>query len=133
MEYYETQNKDWLTTLLLCLFCGGLGAHRFYVGKTGTGVLWLLTLGCFGIGSIVDLITIITGSFTDINGNALVKNNGQTAAQQQTQSIPAQQANVNAQPKNPYEQLEKLAKLHEQGILSDEEFSTMKSDILGRL
>ena len=133
MEYYETQKKDWLTTLLLCLFCGGLGAHRFYVGKTGTGVLWLLTLGCFGIGSIVDLVTIITGSFTDINGNALVKNNGQTAAQQQTQSIPAQQANVNAQPKNPYEQLEKLAKLHEQGILSDEEFSTMKSDILGRL
>ncbi len=67
--------KDWLTTLLLCLFLGVLGVHRFYVGKTGTGIVWLLTGGCFGIGYLVDLIKIICGKFTDKKGNLIQKEN----------------------------------------------------------
>lgn len=50
---------DWLTTLLLCIVVGGLGGHRFYVGKIGTGIIQLLTLGGCGIWSLVDLIMII--------------------------------------------------------------------------
>lgn len=40
------ETKDWLTTFLLCLFCGGLGVHRYYVGKIGTGILYTLTAVC---------------------------------------------------------------------------------------
>ena len=65
--------KKWLVALLLDIFVGTLGAHRFYVGKIGTGIVWLLTCGVFGIGWIVDLILILTGKFTDKQGNALVK------------------------------------------------------------
>ena len=59
------------TALLLCFFLGGFGAHRFYVGKIGTGFLWLFTLGFWGVGTIVDFIMILDGKFTDAFGAAL--------------------------------------------------------------
>lgn len=65
--------KSWLVALLLSLFLGGIGAHRFYVGKTGTGIVWLLTCGCLGIGWIVDFVQILLGRFTDKQGNVLRK------------------------------------------------------------
>lgn len=63
--------KSKMVALLLCIFLGELGIHRFYVGKIGTGIIWLLTGGCFGIGYIVDIVMIATGKFTDKAGNAL--------------------------------------------------------------
>jgi hypothetical protein len=69
----EGEGKDWLTTLLLCIFLGGLGIHRFYTGHTGIGVVQLLTLGGCGIWALIDLIMIIVGSFKDAKGNLLVK------------------------------------------------------------
>lgn len=57
--------KSKMTALLLCIFLGGIGAHRFYVGKGGTGILYLLTFGFWGVGWIIDIISIATGSFRD--------------------------------------------------------------------
>ena len=53
---------------LLAFFLGVFGAHRFYVGKTGTAVLQLFTLGGFGVWWLVDLIMVATGSFRDADG-----------------------------------------------------------------
>jgi TM2 domain-containing membrane protein YozV len=60
--------KSFTTTLLLCILLGGLGAHRFYLGKTGTGIAMILTLGGFGIWAFIDLIVIVTQGFTDSDG-----------------------------------------------------------------
>jgi len=71
----DGEAKDWLTTLLLCIFLGSLGVHRFYTKHTVIGVVQLLTLGGCGIWTLVDLIIIITGSFKDADGNKLVRRN----------------------------------------------------------
>lgn len=58
---------------VLCFFLGGLGIHRFYVGKVGTGLLWLFTFGLFGIGIIVDFIMILCGAFKDSTGAPILR------------------------------------------------------------
>ena len=72
-QTYNFPPKDWLTALLLCIFLGFFGVHRFYVGKAGTGILWLFTGGMFWIGWLIDIILIATRSFTDSMGRPLVK------------------------------------------------------------
>lgn len=60
--------KNFLATLLFCILLGTLGVHRFYVGKIGTGILMLLTLGGFGIWWLIDVILISCGAFRDKDG-----------------------------------------------------------------
>lgn len=64
----RVSEKSRLASLLLCLFLGALGVHRFYVGKVGTGVVQILTLGGFGIWTLIDFIMIIAGAFSDKKG-----------------------------------------------------------------
>jgi len=63
--------KQYVTTLLLSFFLGGLGVDRFYLGYTGMGVGKLLTLGGCGIWSLVDFILIAMRKVTDSQGNPL--------------------------------------------------------------
>lgn len=63
--------KKRLPALLLCFFLGFLGIHRFYAGKIGTGIAWLLTGGALGIGALIDFVMIAVGSFKDKEGKKL--------------------------------------------------------------
>ena len=67
----EKENKDGAITLILCLFLGYLGVHRFYSGHIGIGVIQLLTGGGCGIWTLIDLIMIIAGSYKDADGNTV--------------------------------------------------------------
>ena len=64
-------DKKILPTFLLCFLFGVFGFHRFYVGKIGTGIIQLLTLGCLGLWTMVDLVLIIIGAFADKSGHKL--------------------------------------------------------------
>ena len=66
---YSSKSK--IVALLLDIFLGYFGAHYFYVGKIGMGILYLFTLGLFYIGWIVDIFRIAFGKFTDKNGKIL--------------------------------------------------------------
>ena len=57
-----------IAAILITFFLGGLGVHRFMAGKIGTGIIWLLTGGFFGIGWLVDFIMVCTGSFKTKSG-----------------------------------------------------------------
>lgn len=59
--------------LALGIPLGVFGAHRFYVGKVGTGLLQLCTLGGCGLWWLYDMILIFTGAFTDAEGRRVVK------------------------------------------------------------
>jgi hypothetical protein len=73
MDPIPISPKSRLVALLLCIFLGSLGAHRFYVGKVGTGVLMLLTFGGLGVWTVIDLIFVAVGSFTDNAGRRVFR------------------------------------------------------------
>ena len=121
----NVSEKDWLTTLLLCIFLGGLGIHRFYVNKPLTAVLWLLTAGCFGVGVIIDICSIASGSFTDGDGAVILSEKQRDRAHGSGLQ--------DAPPVDVVEQLRKLGELRDSGILSDEEFAAKKSVLLDKI
>jgi TM2 domain-containing membrane protein YozV len=71
----DASDRKYGVAVCLCaifgLFLGPLGVHRFYVGKIGTGLLMLVTLGGLGIWALIDLIMIIIGSFKDKDGHPI--------------------------------------------------------------
>jgi hypothetical protein len=70
-ESHLSSPKDKGTAILLVMFLGFLGVHRFYVGKVGTGILMLITLGGVGIWALIDFIMILNNNFKDNNGFVL--------------------------------------------------------------
>lgn len=77
-------------TLALSVFLGVFGAHRFYTGKVGTGLLMLCTLGGFGIWYVYDVILVASGGFRDAEGRLVTKWDAEEAAKAATSGIPSE-------------------------------------------
>ena len=111
-----SSDKDFVPTMLLCFFLGGFGIHRFFVGKTGTGILMLLTLGGLGIWWIIDIFLIVTGSFEDSEGRVIAYQAAGAVNREPAKDIPAE--------------IRKFAELKKDGLISEEEFDKKKKELL---
>ena len=65
--------KKFVPAVLLCFFLGAFGIHRFYLGKVGTGILMLVTLGGLGIWTLIDFVRLVVGSLGDKDGLPLAR------------------------------------------------------------
>jgi len=74
-EAVDISSKSRLATTLLCILpawiVGIAGIHRFYLGKIGTGIAMLLTLGGLGIWTLIDFIYVVSGSMKDKEGKVI--------------------------------------------------------------
>jgi TM2 domain-containing membrane protein YozV len=69
----SSEQRDWLTMVLVCFFFGVFGVHRFYTGYRAIGVIQLLTAGGCGIWWAVDFLMILVGSYRDADGRPLAR------------------------------------------------------------
>ncbi len=135
--------RDYTTTLLFSILLGFLGVHRFYVNKIGTGIVWLLTGGCLGIGWLIDIILVATGAFQDKEGGYITPDAQKREAGTSTDSAPAKNgyytpygASRTSSPSQSaayMEQLERLAKLKENGAITQEEYDEKKKSLLEKI
>ena len=112
----EPSDKDFVITLLICVFLGGLGVHRFFVDKIGTGILMLITLGGLGLWWIIDIILIVIGSFEDSEGKVIAYQATGTANREPAKDIP--------------DEIRKFAELKKDGLITEEEFDKKKKELL---
>ena len=68
------------TALIITIFLGELGVHRFMAGKIGTGILWLCTAGLCGLGWRYEIVQVATGKFTKADGTPWVIDSNNTNA-----------------------------------------------------
>lgn len=66
-------DKKFVPAVLLCFFLGSFGAHRFYLGQIGLGILMLITLGGLGIWTLIDFVRLVVGSLKDKQGLPLAR------------------------------------------------------------
>ena len=131
----QTENlspKEWVVTIILCFFFGGWGVHRFYVGKVGTGLLMLFTLGGFFIWWFIDLIMIACEAFRDKEGRK-IPYSSQPQTSKVTHTISDAKSDSTADQKLDKKiatELRELSSLKEEGILTEAEFDKKKKELL---
>ena len=123
--------NDWVICIILVVFLGFWGVHRFYVRKIGTGILMLFTFGGFGIWWFIDLIMIATASFTDKEGRAIPYTNtpviNPSSSGNANKKSASNDQNFNVQVAS---ELRELSSLRDDGIITEQEFKKKKKELL---
>ena len=147
----EPSDKDFVTTLLICIFLGGLGGHRFFVDKQETAIamlvmpivaalifeflafgLGILLFAVWGLWYLIDLLQIVTSSFEDSEGRVIAYQ--AAGATNTTPGTHVSEKVVEAPPARDIPaEIEKLADLKDKGIITDEEFQQKKQELLERI
>ncbi|MBG6111808.1 TM2 domain-containing membrane protein YozV [Flavobacterium sp. CG_9.10] len=142
----STKSSSVAYLLWFLSFFGVLGFHRFYLGKIGTGLLWLFTGGIFGFGAFIDLFTLgnqvaqyntneelkTLRSATLSNAQQINKSKSITENVSNSPYIETENKTLNIEPhQEKIENLQNLKSLLDDGILTQEEFEKQKRKILG--
>ena len=130
MAHYQTMtsDKDKDTALLLCIFGGIIGLHQYYVGNIGKGLLYTFTAGLFCFGWIGDIIKILLGSFRDNTGAPLRATKEQNNSPEDVRIV--NQTYTTVKEDDNITKIERLAKLKNDGIITQEEFERKKQELL---
>lgn len=123
-EFDNISPKNGKTALILCVLFGGFGAHRFYVGKKLSGLVYLFTGGGFIVGMIFDLLCLIIGKFKDSQGRT-VYINPQAAYDYKMSSVDQNQAK--AEVDELYVLRAKVASLENAGVSTEQKIEVLKA------
>jgi TM2 domain-containing membrane protein YozV len=121
--------KSRMVDAILCGLLGEFGAHKFYEGKIGMGILYIFTWGLFGIGMLVDFIIILCGSSKDSDGLIIsqwLDDQNSTASQKSAPSFTTANEEVSSA-----ELLKQYKEMLDNGTITQEEFDKKKKQILG--
>ena len=136
---YQKQNqnsdREWVIALLLCLFFGWLGVHRFYVGKIGTGLLLMFSsailIGFFW--AFIDLIMIACSAFRDKEGRKIDYRSSGGVSNVSHTVVDTSAGNSSSDKKfdvHVATELKELSSLKKEGILTEAEFNKKKKQLL---